>query len=94
MTNSECVDDYKAYIYDDACLTPVQCEAKGVHAYKIVKMCTSFPPAKKGGFDETQKKKYIYDCKGNYLDITGSEAKCVSYKGCSGIIHVRGLCIR
>ena len=77
LDHTEC-DAKGAYQYDSLCLTPAQCKTKGVYAYLVTKMCAVIPPASGGGFDEEQKKKHIYDCKGKYLNITGSEAICTT----------------
>ena len=82
------------YEYSNLCLTPTQCKTKGVYAYLVMKICAAIPPASGGGFDEEQKKKHIYDCKGKYLNVTGTEALCVAKENCNGILlQSKGLCI-
>ena len=81
-------------MYGWLCLLPVQCKAKGLHAYFVLKECLEISPASGSDFDEEQKKKHIYDCKGKYLNVTGAEALCVAKEDCNGILfQSRSLCM-
>ena len=88
ITAEECISAGK-FINGDSCLTAAQCENQSsytkYYAYKPINECLSIEPNKNGGFISTTDN--IYDCGSNYLDITGSRAKCVSKKACEGLIY-------